>query len=57
MMLHAKYQGSMPCGFRFFNAFFLLAYVKYLTPGAEPLWPQGLHFNKLDRGLYGDASY
>ena len=37
MMLHIKYQGSSPCGFRqedFFIFLPILDYVKYVIPGA-----------------------
>ena len=37
MMLHTKYQGSMPFGFRledFFIVFPILVYVKHVTPVA-----------------------
>ena len=60
MMLHSKYQGSRPCGFRqeeFFMFLPILIYVKHVTPGAGPFWPQGYHLNKLGRGLLGDATY
>ena len=36
MMLHTKYQGSRPCGFRqedFFMFLPILVYVKHVTPG------------------------
>ena len=39
MMLHTKYQGSRPCGFRqedFFYVFPIQAYVKHLTPRGGP---------------------
>ena len=55
-MLHIKYQGSRPYGFRqedFFMVFPLLTYAKYVIPGAEP-WH---NLNKLGRGLLGDATY
>ena len=60
MMLHTKYHGSRPCGFRhevFFHIFPIKAYVKYLTHGAGPFWPKGYNLNKLGRGLLGDATY
>ena len=37
MMMHTKYQGSMPCGFRqeyFFKLLPILVYGKHVTPGA-----------------------
>ena len=57
MMLHTKYQGSKPYGFRledFFMFFPIEAYVKTCYPF---FWPQGYKLNKLGRGLLGDASY
>ena len=39
VMLHTKYQGSRPCGFRqedFFMFLPIKAYVKPVTPEAEP---------------------
>ena len=44
MMLHTKYQGSRPYGFRQedFSMFFpILACVKYVTPGAGPFLASG----------------
>ena len=60
MMLHTKYQGSKPCGFRqdvFFHVFPIQAYVKYLTPRRDLFWHQGYNLNNLGRGLLGDATY
>ena len=48
MMLHTKYQGSRPSGFRQEDFFILLNNV---TPGA------GRNFNKCGKGLQGDATY
>ena len=45
MMLHIKYQGSMPCGFRqedFFMFLSIKAYVKPVTPEAGPFLAPGL---------------
>ena len=59
MMLHTKYQGSRPCGFRledFFMFLPILVYVNHVTPGGH-FWPQGHNLNKLVRGLQGDAIY
>ena len=45
MILHTKYQGSRPCGFRQEDFFMLLpieAYVKHVTPGAGPFLTPGL---------------
>ena len=60
MMLHTKYQGSMPCDFRqedFFMFFAIYAYVKHVTQGRAHFWPQGHNLNKLSRGPLGDATY
>ena len=60
MILQTKYQGSRPCGFRQEDLFMFLtikAYVKPVTPGGGPCWPQGFNLNKLGRGPLGDASY
>ena len=59
-MLHTKYQGSRPCGFRqedFFMFLPILVYVKHVTPGVGSFLPQGHYSNKLVRGLQGDATY
>ena len=40
--------------------FFMLsiqAYIKHVTSGAGPFWPQGHDLNKLGRGLLDDATY
>ena len=45
MMLHTKYQGYMPCGFRqedFFMFLPIKAYVKLVTTEAGPILAQGL---------------
>ena len=61
MMLHTKYQGSMPSGFRlkvgFFHVFPIKAYVKHLTPGAGTFLPMWYNLNKLSRGLLGCVTY
>ena len=44
-MLHTKYQGSRPCGFRQEDCFMFIpikAYVKPVTPGADPCLASGL---------------
>ena len=59
MMLHTKYEGSRPCGFRqedCFMVFPIQAYVKHVNPGASQFWPQGYNLNKLDRGSPDDAT-
>ena len=60
MMLHTKYQGSRPCGFRqedFFMFLHILDYVKHVTPSWSQFWPQGHNLIKIGRGLQGDATY
>ena len=60
VMLHTKYQGSWPCGFRqedFFMFLPLLAYVKHVTPGPGHFRPQGHNLNKLGRGPLGSVTY
>ena len=60
MMLHTKYKGSRPCGFRqedFFMFLSILMYVNHLTPGWGQFWPQGHNLYEVVRGLQGDASY
>ena len=57
MMLHTKYQGSRPCGFRqedFFTFSLYKPMSNNLPPGAGP---QGYNLNKLGRGPLGDAVY
>ena len=44
VMLHTNYHGSRPNGFRhedFFTFLPILAYIKHVTPGVGPFWPQG----------------
>ena len=58
MMVHTKYQGSRPYGFRqevFFMFFPILAYVKHVTKDAGHFWSLGYNLNKLGRGSLGDA--
>ena len=60
MVLHTKYQGSRPCGFRqkdVFMFFPILVYVNHVTPGRGHFWPKGHNLIKLVRGLQGDATY
>ena len=60
MMLHTKYQGFRPYGFRlgdFFHVYPILAYAKHLNPRVGHLWPQGYNLIKLGRGPLVDASY
>ena len=58
-MLHTKYQGSRPCGFRQedFSCFSSISLCKHVTPGVGQIWPLGQHLNKLGRDLLGDAAY
>ena len=45
MMLHTKYRGSKPCGFRqedFFMFLPILVYVKNVTPGVGRFFAPGL---------------
>ena len=44
MMLHTKYEGSRPCGFRQedFFMFSFLAYVNHVTPGRANFGPRGI---------------
>ena len=53
MMLHSKYQASMPCGFRqeYFCIFILYKHM-HVTPRAGPFLAP---LFKLSRGLLGDA--
>ena len=56
MMLHTKYQGTRPCGFRqedFFHIFPIKAYVKR-DPVAKPFF---YNLNKPGRDPLGDATY
>ena len=56
MMLHTKYQGSKPCGFRLEDFFMFLpikTYVKHVTSGRGHFWPKGHILNKLGRGPLG----
>ena len=61
MMLHTKYQGSMPCGFRqedFFMFLPIKAYVKPVTPPRpDHFLPQGYNLNKIGRGSLDDTIY
>ena len=43
MMLHTKYKGSMPVGFRqeYFSCFPVYAYVKHMTPVVGPFLAPG----------------
>ena len=61
MLLHTKYEGSRPCGFRqedFLMFLPILVYVKHVTPAAVSFFgPKGHNLNKLVRGPQGDATY
>ena len=58
MMLHTKYEGSRPCGFRqdFFMVFPIQAYVKHVNPVASQFWHERYNLNKLGRGSLDDAT-
>ena len=49
-MLHTKYQGSRPCGFRQEDFFMFSLYmpidVKHVTPGAGPFLDPGAKFEQ-----------
>ena len=60
MMLHTKYKGSRPFGFRqedFFMFRPILVYVKHVTPEAGSFLAPGRNLNKVVRGPQGDATY
>ena len=62
MMLHTKYQGSMPCDFRqeYFSPFFYLSLCKISDPQGEAIFgPRGIIWKKkkVGRGPLGEASY
>ena len=57
MVLHTKYQGSRPNGFRQEDFPFFSLYVKCDPRDMGHFWPQGHNFNKLGRGQLGDVSY
>ena len=61
VMLHTKYHGSWPNGFRqedFSTCFSLFnPYVKHVTSGVGQFWPQGYNLNRLGRRLLDNASY
>ena len=56
-MLHTKYQGYKPCGFR--KEDFFIFSLKQLTPGGGGgcFWLKGHNLNKLSEGPLGDATY
>ena len=60
MMLHTKYQGARPCGFRqedFIMFVPILVYVKHVTPGLKSFLAHSYNLYKLVRGPQGDATY
>ena len=60
MMLHAKYQGSMPYGFgqEDFSCFLYVSLCKTFDPqGGAIFGPMEIYLNRLGRGLLGDATY
>ena len=54
MMLHTKYQGSMPCGFRQED---FLMFSLYKPSGVGPFLPKVHNLNKLGRGPLDTATY
>ena len=59
MMLHTKYQGSKPYGFRqedFFNVFAIYALINNVSLRRAHFWPLGHDLNKLGRDSLGDAT-
>ena len=59
-MLHTKYQGSRPCGFRqedFFMFLPIKAYVKPVTSRRAHFWPHGYNLTKLGTGSLDDTTY
>ena len=57
MMLHTKYKGSWPCGFRQEDFFMFSPYKPMWPLGRDRSWPQGHNLNKVGRGPLGDARY
>ena len=59
-MLHTKYQGYWPCGFRLDYVFIISLYEPMLnmwTQGRGHFWLQGHNLNKLRSAPLGDATY
>ena len=57
MMLHTKYQGSRPCGFRQEDFSLFSSLSKTSDPRAEPFLTPGILFKNLGKGPLGDATY
>ena len=59
MVVHTKYQGSSPCGFRqdFFSCLPNISLCKTCGPWSGPFLAQGHNLNKLGRGPLDDATY
>ena len=60
VMLHFKYQGFRPCGFRQEDLFHASPYIslyKACDPEVGYFSPLGLNLNKLGRGLLGSDIY
>ena len=59
MMLHTKYQGSRPYGFRLedFRMFFLYSLRRTCDPQGGPFLAPGNNLNKFGRSLLSDATY
>ena len=57
VMLHTKYNGVGPCGFR--QYFFILAvksYIKHVIPRAGLFFTKGQNLKKLGKVALGDAT-
>ena len=61
MMLHTKYQGPRPCGFRQEDFMCVFPYISQCKtcdpPGVCNFWPQWHDLNKFVRDSLGDATY
>ena len=61
VMLHTKYHGSRPNGFRqesFFHVSPYISLCKACDPGGVAIfWPQGYNLNRFGRGPQSDAAY
>ena len=60
-MLHTKYQGTRPYGFRQQDFFYAFPYISLCktcdSQGQGNFCPEGGNLNKLGRGPLGDATY
>ena len=59
MMLHTKYQGSMPCRFRqdYFSSFLYISICKTCDPPESHFLAPRAYFEHLGRGPLGDVLY